>query len=101
MIREGKRGVWGSRASTWKSVQRYQEVTRFPRSRLSKMHLQGDSRPRRCTPPSRYVPNDPPIRRCLEGRDERDSASGERARDIELIKNCNYRANSRIISAVM
>lgn len=67
------------------------------------MHLHCDSRRQRCCTVPRYVPNDPiPIRRCLERRDERDSAS-ERAQDIELIKNCNYRANleARIISAVM
>jgi len=36
------------RTSTSKSVERYQEVTRFSRSRLSKMHLHCDSRPHSC-----------------------------------------------------
>lgn len=77
-------------------------VTRFPRSRLSKMHLHCDSRPRRCIASTTRIA----FARSLPKRShlslsrktkpawQRERAR-HRARDIELIKNCNYRAEIR------
>jgi len=92
--------IAAARASTSKNVERHQEVTRFPRSRLSKMHLHCDSRPQRCCISStwRTIPF------VVVSKGETSvTARAKRAQDIQLIINCNYRANleARIISAAM
>jgi len=92
-----------ARTSTSKSVQRYQEVTRFPRSQLSKMHLHCDSHPHRCTllhcigAPRVTIPF------VVVSKGEMSVTARASVQDIELIKNCNYQADSEayIISAVM
>lgn len=94
--RNGARG--GLRPEKVSIANAMKAVTPFPRSRLSKMHLHCDSRPRcraccRCIASATRIAFETILPFVVVSKDETDATVT--ARDIELIKNCNYRAEIR------